>query len=322
MNRDGGKPASDAFVKKSLVCFIQQETGEDATDMIDEILLAYVVGILESDIAEEGFDVVEFKEMLSAYIPSFDSILDTKISSWARLLCGKVGNRTQSKSCLQLPQFFFFQEPSFICLTMLTSIAAKRTESLLMSAVICPESKVCNKSTPRSRNTSQSEEDVGKPNRIAVYDESELCDDTTFRTLCEMFPAACALEVRRCLMVAGGDTEAAAQLLLQRSDATAEALLSGPAHGSANARRDASALGDKELRAQILTRYGYIDQDEDEKEHRPVAPKTEPKKLIRYRDNKIVSVKGEKYSEVKREESDDMKRTYVTLKPARQYRFH
>lgn len=48
----------------------------------------------------------------------------------------------------------------------------------------------------------------------------------------------------------------------------------------------------------------------------------EPKKLIRYRDNKIVSVKGEKYSEVKREESDDMKRTYVTLKPARQYRFH
>ncbi|XP_077531512.1 CUE domain-containing protein 2 isoform X2 [Haemaphysalis longicornis] len=294
MNRDGGKPASDAFVKKSLVCFIQQETGEDATDMIDEILLAYVVGILESDIAEEGFDVVEFKEMLSAYIPSFDSILDTKISSWARLLCGKVGNRTQTK----------------------------RTESLLMSAVICPESKVCNKSTPRSRNTSQSEEDVGKPNRIAVYDESELCDDTTFRTLCEMFPAACALEVRRCLMVAGGDTEAAAQLLLQRSDATAEALLSGPAHGSANARRDASALGDKELRAQILTRYGYIDQDEDEKEHRPVAPKTEPKKLIRYRDNKIVSVKGEKYSEVKREESDDMKRTYVTLKPARQYRFH
>ncbi|KAH8030350.1 hypothetical protein HPB51_006782 [Rhipicephalus microplus] len=154
-------------------------------------------------------------------------------------------------------------------------------------------------------------------------DESELCDGTTFRTLCEMFPAACALEVRRCLMVAGGDTEAAAQLLLQR-DAAVETLLSGPAHSSANPRRDTSALplGDKELREQILTRYGYIDQDEDEKEHRPVAPKTEPKKLIRYRDNKIVSVKGEKYSEVKREESDDMKRTYVTLKPARQYRFH
>ncbi|KAK8756353.1 hypothetical protein V5799_000944, partial [Amblyomma americanum] len=218
-----------------------------------------------------------------------------KISSWVRLLCSKVGKHTQTK----------------------------RTESLVMSPIISPESKVSNKSAPRSRNTSQSEEDVGKPNRIAVCDESELCDGTTFRTLCEMFPAACALEVRRCLMVAGGDTEAAAQLLLQR-DTAAETLLSGPAHGSANPRRDTSALplGDKELREQILTRYGYIDQDEDEKEHRPVAPKTEPKKLIRYRDNKIVSVKGEKYSEVKREESDDMKRTYVTLKPARQYRFH
>ncbi|XP_075532297.1 CUE domain-containing protein 2-B isoform X1 [Dermacentor variabilis] len=247
MNSDAATPASDAFVKKSLVCFIQQETSEDAADMIDEILLAYVVGILESDIAEEGFDVLEFKEMLSAYIPSFDSISDTKISSWVGLLSGKVGKHTEKK----------------------------RTESLLISPVISPESKTSNKSTPRSRNTSQSEEDIGKPNRIAVCDESELCDGTTFRTLCEMFPAACALEVRRCLMVAGGDTEAAAQLLLQR-DAAAETLLSGPAHGSANPRRDTSSLplGDKELREQILTRYGYIDQDEDEKEHRPVAPKT------------------------------------------------
>ncbi|KAH7939716.1 hypothetical protein HPB52_016394 [Rhipicephalus sanguineus] len=243
--------------------------------MIDEILLAYVVGILESDIAEEGFDVLEFKEMLSAYIPSFDSISDTKISSWVGLLSGKVGKHTETK---------------------------RTTESLLISPIISPESKASNKSTPRSRNTSQSEEDIGKPNRIAVCDESELCDGTTFRTLCEMFPAACALEVRRCLMVAGGDTEAAAQLLLQR-DAAVETHLYSKFFF-------------------LFFRYGYIDQDEDEKEHRPVAPKTEPKKLIRYRDNKIVSVKGEKYSEVKREESDDMKRTYVTLKPARQYRFH
>lgn len=154
-------------------------------------------------------------------------------------------------------------------------------------------------------------------------DESSLCDEVTFRTLCEMFPGACALEVRRCLMVAGGDSEAAAQLLLQR-DGLAESLLTGTTNGAVHSKRDMAslALGEKELRAQILTRYGYIDQDEDGKEHRPVAPKTEPKKLIRYRDNKIVSVKGEKYSEVKREESDDMKRTYVTLKPARQYRFH
>ncbi|GIY18347.1 CUE domain-containing protein 2 [Caerostris extrusa] len=57
---------------------------------------------------------------------------------------------------------------------------------------------------------------------------------------------------------------------------------------------------DKQLREQILSRYAYIDQDDDYREHKPIIPKTEPKKLIRYRDNKIVSIKGERYSEVKR----------------------
>lgn len=308
MNTDDDSSTSQLSVKRSLVRFIELETGEDATDMIDEILLSYVVGILESDIAEEGFDVLEFKEMLSAYIPSFDSILDDKISSWVGLLSSEVNKRRRQIRAASKH------------LEAITSTSPNgRTPPF--SAEL---SKTSHKSsTSRSRNTSQSEDDAGKPNHIAICDESSLCDEVTFRTLCEMFPGACALEVRRCLMVAGGDSEAAAQLLLQR-DGLAESLLTGTTNGAVHSKRDMAslALGEKELRAQILTRYGYIDQDEDGKEHRPVAPKTEPKKLIRYRDNKIVSVKGEKYSEVKREESDDMKRTYVTLKPARQYRFH
>lgn len=45
-------------------------------------------------------------------------------------------------------------------------------------------------------------------------------------------------------------------------------------------------------------RYSYVDQNEV-REHRPVIPKklAEPKKLIRYRDNKIVSLKGERYTD-------------------------
>lgn len=39
-----------------------------------------------------------------------------------------------------------------------------------------------------------------------------------------------------------------------------------------------------------------MDVDEDKKEHKPVVPKSEPKKLIRYRDNKVVSVKGERFT--------------------------
>lgn len=48
----------------------------------------------------------------------------------------------------------------------------------------------------------------------------------------------------------------------------------------------------------------------------------EGKKMVRYRDNKVVSLKGERYTEIKKDESDDLKKTYVNLKPGRQYRFH
>ncbi|XP_064489788.1 CUE domain-containing protein 2-A-like isoform X2 [Ornithodoros turicata] len=282
--------ASDLFVKNSLVHFVQQETNEGAIDMIDDILLAYVVGILQTESTEEGFDVLEFKEMLSAYIPGFDSISDAKVSAWVRLLSKEVLTQCKGKCPVD--------------------------NSASQGSHVPPKSPVepkPPKALSRSRNTSQSEEEPKKPNRIAVCDESSLADERTIRVLCEMFPHLCSTEVRRCLIVAGGDSEAATQILLQR-----ESLGPTPSVPHVPRRDNGNALGEKELRAQILTRYGYIDQDEDGKEHRPVAPKTEPKKLIRYRDNKIVSVKGEKYSEVKSEESDDMKRTYVTLKPARQ----
>jgi len=44
--------------------------------------------------------------------------------------------------------------------------------------------------------------------------------------------------------------------------------------------------------------------------------------LIRYLDSRVVSVKGEKFTEVKKAEDESVKNTYINLKPARQYRFH
>lgn len=46
--------------------------------------------------------------------------------------------------------------------------------------------------------------------------------------------------------------------------------------------------------------YSYVDKNSETKEHKPLAPKIEPKKMVRYRDNKIVSLKGERYTEVTR----------------------
>lgn len=47
-----------------------------------------------------------------------------------------------------------------------------------------------------------------------------------------------------------------------------------------------------------------------------------PKKLVRYHGNQVVTTKGERYQLVKTNETEDMKKTYVNLKPARKYRFH
>lgn len=41
----------------------------------------------------------------------------------------------------------------------------------------------------------------------------------------------------------------------------------------------------------------------------------EPKKLVRYRDNKIVSLKGERFTEVKKEDSEEQ--THKLLKQAK-----
>ena len=46
--------------------------------------------------------------------------------------------------------------------------------------------------------------------------------------------------------------------------------------------------------------------------------------MTRFRDNKVVSTKGERFSVLTKKdlEGEDMKKTYVNLKPLRKYRFH
>lgn len=45
---------------------------------VDEIVMSYIIGVLESlesaNEPEDAFDVIEFAEMMSAYIPAFSTI--------------------------------------------------------------------------------------------------------------------------------------------------------------------------------------------------------------------------------------------------------
>ncbi|KAM9618652.1 CUE domain-containing protein 2 isoform 2-T2 [Trichechus inunguis] len=77
-----------------------------------------------------------------------------------------------------------------------------------------------------------------------------------------------------------------------------------------------------ELKSFILQKYMMVDSAEDQKIHRPMTPKEAPKKLIRYIDNQVVSTKGERFKDMRNPEAEEMKATYINLKPARKYRFH
>ena len=57
----------------------------------------------------------------------------------------------------------------------------------------------------------------------------------------------------------------------------------------------------------------------------PTSPQNAAEsKKIRYRDDQVVSTKGERFSVItkKDSESEEMKKTYINLKPLKHYRFH
>ncbi|PKU32293.1 cue domain-containing protein 2 [Limosa lapponica baueri] len=135
--------------------------------------------------------------------------------------------------------------------------------------------------------------------------------------LLEMFPACSVSQAEKALAMALGNLEEAVQLIVE------EKVEIGPAGASMKElARPRRAPNHEELKQVILEKYMMVDSADDQKTHRPAPPKEAPKKLIRYIDNQVVSTKGERYKDIKKPESEEMKRTYISLKPARKYKFH
>ncbi|XP_048361533.1 CUE domain-containing protein 2 isoform X4 [Sphaerodactylus townsendi] len=88
------------------------------------------------------------------------------------------------------------------------------------------------------------------------------------------------------------------------------------------ASRPGKSCKQDECKQFILQKYMMVDSEEDQKTHKPAPPKEAPKKLIRYIDNQVVSTKGERYKDLRKPEGEEMKKTYINLKPARKYKFH
>ena len=135
--------------------------------------------------------------------------------------------------------------------------------------------------------------------------------------LLEVFPTCSVEQAQWVLAKARGDLEEAVQMLVEGKQGP-------PAWYGPNQDLPRRLRGPQkdELKSFILQKYMMMDSAEDQKIHRPMAPKEAPKKLIRYIDNQIVSTKGERFKDVQNPEAEEMKATYINLKPATKYRFH
>ncbi|OWF43069.1 CUE domain-containing protein 2-like [Mizuhopecten yessoensis] len=254
---------------------------------IDDVVLDYVITILEElgsgEDAEENIDVDQFIEMMDAYVPGFGEITSLDICEWMFQLASNLSGKQTDNVLTRQRQ---------------TSLSDDLLEAISVST-----------------SDFQNANCVQENNREEKAEKE--CDE--IKMLKEMFPAACTMEVTHCLGLASGDMENAIQLILDRQE-TEESITE--VAEKMRKKTKVSVLDDKDLKKTLIARYSYVDADEHKKTFNPLAPKTESKKMVRYLENKIVTTKGEKFTEVKKDEDEDMKKTYVNLKPARKYRFH
>ncbi|XP_015117772.1 CUE domain-containing protein 2-A [Diachasma alloeum] len=266
----------EELVKKSLFSFVRKQVPTAQLSLIDDIVLSYVVSMVEESALEEDLDVEGLCEMVSACLPEFSTIEKDAVSKWLLDVESELRQDTKGSSDCQS------HDP---------------LGQLSLAALLPPDSQrmrvhhVCETS------------DAGSDSSGEYFTEQQEASWHEISLLQEMFPAASPAEIRHCLAIADGDITKAAQLALHRQEA-GQSITSNLTYLTPNRRAKAS-VNDDELKSRIIARYSYVDRDDDSREHRPVTPKREPKKLVRYLDNKIVSVKGERYTEIRRGGEDE-----------------
>ncbi|XP_003409199.1 CUE domain-containing protein 2 isoform X1 [Loxodonta africana] len=277
----------EKIVSAALLAFVQTHLPEADFSGLDDVIFSYVLGVLEdlgpSGPSEENFDMEAFTEMMEAYVPGFAHIPRGTIGDMMQKLSGQLSD-ARNKENLQ-PQSSEVQGQVPVAPDSL-----QRPEKLKEEA----------RSSPTATEDTQDK---------AAGAEEELLPGVD--VLLEVFPTCSVGQAQWALAKARGDLEEAVQMLVEGKDSPHQDLprrLRGP-------QKD-------ELKSFILQKYMMVDSAEDQKTHRPMAPKEAPKKLIRYIDNQVVSTKGERFKDVRNPEAEEMKATYINLKPARKYRFH
>lgn len=277
-------------VKNSLFQFINTHIPGADLSIVDDIVLSYVISILEEASQDPGFDAEGFIEMMSAYFNDFSNIEPATVCSWIFQLESQLSEKHSKAS---------------------NNDVQNLSLNSLSLADILPEEKLRGRQSSISESEQTANGGGCQPKRVQHLSEtsdagstdSSNCDlfSEECEVLQEMFPESSLIEVKHCILIANGDIDRATQILLHRQEA-GQSLKGNPNNLQTN--KSLPQIDETELKNRIISRYSYVDK-EDHREYKPVAPKVEPKKLIRYRDNKIVSLKGERYTEVSRRGGDE-----------------
>ncbi|XP_063545580.1 CUE domain-containing protein 2 [Cydia strobilella] len=270
----------ESAVKESLFQFITKNVPSADLNVIDDIVLSYVISFVEESSQDPCFDVEGFIEMMAAYVPQFANIDVERVCSWVvdleALLTSEESDPPSSH-----------EESS--------SSSDKLTMTLQTLSEMLPTAA----KPSRSHSSSESSEEAERQRSLLEAEDLPMLA-AQCAVLHEMFPNTCAMEIKHCVSIACGDVERAAATLLHRRE-QGQALSAAALHQASKT----PLCDDSELKNRIIARYSYVDKNSQTKEHKPLAPKMEPKKMVRYRDNKIVSLKGERYTEVPRSGVDE-----------------
>ncbi|XP_064628450.1 CUE domain-containing protein 2-A-like [Lineus longissimus] len=296
----------EEFIMRSLSAFLKKHSEEASISSIDDIVLSYMVSILEDlgtpDATEESFDVDSFSEMMDAYLPGFCNIKCIDVCEWMFELASQMSDNhreKENKPPIETRLSDILKSPPLAIVN--GNDKSHTTRSRKCSGTSTTSSEIC--SSPLVYLEPDSPRSFKFPDGHLSDDAS--VDDEQVELLLDMFPTCCRIEVVHCLGEAQGDVEAAVQLLIRNEEAREGLAQSMPKkpHKVGKKKSDTSK-DDKKMRDSILQKYSYVDLDDDKRTYRPPPQKTGPKKLVRYLEGKVVSTKGERFTEVKKEEEE------------------
>ncbi|NXH14221.1 CUE2A protein, partial [Bucco capensis] len=276
----------ERIIRDTLTCFIQSHIPAADLSGMDDVFFSYITGVLEElgspESSEDTLDMDTFVEMMEAYIPGFAGIPSGDVCDMMFSLSQSLGE-ARSKG-----------KPGQDALESRSQAASEELpESHEHGAGASEGERLCTAA------------------HGAVAQESDDSRDGV-ELLLEMFPACSISQAQKALAMALGNLHEAVQFIVE------EKVEIGPAGVTGKELAQPRRVPNQEqLKQLILQKYMMVDSAEDQKTHRPAPPKEAPKKLIRYIDNQVVSTKGERYKDIKKPESEEMKRTYISLKPAR-----